>query len=189
MVPTLVEGGEHAIHGSPTMVTGLIKKNSSDAKRMKGVCRGVRNPAVVLADSMMDREAFEAKNRHPSVSHHNTCSCAVNSLHYCTCSEKRFFFGPFVSLVHPLHRHSLPQAKLFSPPCHTKKETKCQNHTLKPKNIFARCGEGQQTGAALARGLPYISSRTGDQRSLEKHAHGRDSPCTGCQGAEGEVRA
>ncbi len=43
-------------------------KPSSDATWMKGVGRGVLNPAVVVADSMMDREAFEAKKSTPIMS-------------------------------------------------------------------------------------------------------------------------
>ena len=41
---------------------------------------------------------------------HCTCSCAVDPLHYCTCSEKKLIF--FWSLsVHPFPRDSFPRTK------------------------------------------------------------------------------
>ena len=114
---------------------------------------------------------------------HCTCSCGVNSLYYWTCSEN-FFLSLSVPLS-PLVSHSLPEAKtIFFP---FKKKTGKKTHVKitsktrrgKPRNVLVRRGEGYQTGAALARGLPYSSRRYGDQRSLEKYAHGRESQAEG----------
>ena len=119
---------------------------------------------------------------------HYTCSCAVNSLHYSTCSEKNLNFScPFPSLfsVTPCVHTPFPRPKLFfsrSKKTHVKEKPRQNNlKTRRGKhwNVFVRRGEGHQTGATLVRGLPYISSRQGDQRSLEKYAHGRESQVEG----------
>ena len=45
----------------------------------------------------------------------------------------------------------------------------------KHRNVFTSCSEGHPTCGSLAKGLPYIRNRTGDQWSLEKYSHGRES--------------
>jgi len=69
---------------------------------------------------------------------------------------------------------TFPRPKLFF--FLSKKENPCQNITpWNSKTMSSAAWRRVQTGAVLARGLPYISSRNGDQWSLEKYAHGRKS--------------
>ena len=56
----------------------------------------------------------------------------------------------------------LPRAKRNEMMCNTR------------NTDFTRWGE-DQVCTSLVKGLPYISRRTGDQSSLEKYGHGRDS--------------
>ncbi len=116
----------------------------------------------------------------------STCTvrAVVESIHCTTERAVKIFFCPFPSLFHPLCHTPFPRPKLFfSPLKKNRKENPCQNNLKtrrgKPRNVLVRRGEGYQTGAALARGLPYSSRRHGDQRSLEKYAHGRESQAEG----------
>ena len=78
---------------------------------------------------------------------------------------------------HPFPRHSSPKAKtvFFS----KKKSRVSQTVGGNTRNVFTRRGEGQPTCVTLVKGLPYISIRTGDQWSLEKYPHGRESRVEG----------
>ena len=116
------------------------------------------------------------------------CTCTtrvvVKSIH-CTVARTVIFFSPFRPSFTPFV--TLPSRVqdyfFFLSTKKTMKETPCQNNLKtrrgKHRNVFTRCGEGHQTGVALVRGLPYNSRRHGDQRSLEKYAHGRESQTEG----------
>ena len=76
-------------------------------------------------------------------------------------------FSPLLSLFHPSPRTVLSPGQncFFSL---KKKETKVSQKTRKQQKwCLVRCGEGHQTCTGLTKGLPYSSSRTGDEWSLE----------------------